>query len=74
MPYAIMRFAKRKAGAVAAISKHNERTKEAYKSNPDIDPTRIKDNYHLVKPTKTYRKEIDERIQRCGCKVRKDSV
>ena len=37
MPYAILRFQKRKAGSVAACERHNERKKEAYKSNPDID-------------------------------------
>ena len=36
-PYAILRFQKRKAGGVAACERHNERKKEAYKSNPDID-------------------------------------
>ncbi len=32
MPYAILRFQKRKAGSVAACERHNERKKEAYKS------------------------------------------
>ena len=50
MPYAILRFQKRKAGGVAACERHNERKKEAYKSNPDIDMERSKDNYHLVNP------------------------
>ena len=31
MPYAILRFQKRKAGGVAACERHNERKKEAYK-------------------------------------------
>lgn len=46
MPYAILRFQKRKAGSVAACERHNERKKEAYKSNPDIDVERSKYNYH----------------------------
>ena len=50
MPYAILRFQKRKAGSVAACERHNERKKEAYKSNPDIDMERSKNNYHLVPP------------------------
>ena len=37
MAYAILRFAKRKGGAAKAIAAHNERTKEVYASNPDID-------------------------------------
>ena len=59
MPYAILRFQKRKAGGVAACERHNERKKEAYKSNPDIDMERSKNNYHLVKPPRyTYKKEM----------------
>jgi hypothetical protein len=44
MPYAILRFQKRKAGGVAACERHNERKKEAYKSNPDIDMERPKED------------------------------
>ena len=74
MPYAILRFAKRKAGAVSAINKHNERTKEAYKSNPDIDIAKNDFNYHLIKAQQSYRKEINQRIEKAGCKTRRDSV
>lgn len=59
MPYAILRFQKRKAGSVAACERHNERKKEAYKSNPDIDVERSKHNYHLVPPPRyTYKKRL----------------
>lgn len=75
MPYAILRFQKRKAGSVAACERHNERKKEAYKSNPDIDMECSKYNYHLVPPPRyTYKKEINRMVQEAGCKVRKDSV
>ena len=75
LPYAILRFQKRKAGSVAACERHNERKKEAYKSNPDIDVERSKYNYHLVPPPRyTYKKEINRMVQAAGCKVRKDSV
>ncbi len=75
MPYAILRFQKRKAGSVASCERHNERKKEAYKSNPDIDMERSKENYHLVTPPRyTYKKEINRMVARAGCKVRKDSV
>ena len=75
MPYAILRFQKRKAGGVAACERHNERKKEAYKSNPDIDVGRSKDNYHLVKPPRyTYKKEINRMVAEAGCRTRKDSV
>ncbi|MBC8532313.1 MobV family relaxase [Gehongia tenuis] len=75
MPYAILRFQKRKAGSVASCERHNERKKEAYKSNPDIDTERSKDNYHLVAPPRyTYKKEINRMVREAGCKVRRDSV
>lgn len=75
MPYAILRFQKRKAGSVAACERHNERKKEAYKSNPDIEVERSKENYHLIPPPRyTYKKEINRRIAEAGCKVRRDSV
>ena len=53
---------------------HHERTKEKYASNPDIDTTRSKYNFHIVKPTKSYLKETNSRIEAAGCKTRKDSV
>ena len=75
MPYAILRFQKRKAGGVAACERHNERKKEAYKSNPDIDMERSKNNYHLVRPPRyTYKKEINRMVAEAGCRTRKDSV
>ena len=75
MPYAILRFQKRKAGSIASCERHNERRKEAYKSNPDIDMERSKLNYHLVNPPRyTYKKEINRMVKEAGCKVRRDSV
>ena len=70
MPYAILRFQKRKAGGVAACERHNERKKEAYKSNPDIDMERSKNNYHLIAPPKyTYKKEINRMVAEAGCRT-----
>ena len=74
MAYAILRFAKRKGGAAKAIAAHNERTKEAYASNPDIDKSRTVQNYHLIAPRWSYGQEIKHRIRMAGCKVRRDSV
>lgn len=75
MAYAILRFSKRKAGGVAGADRHNERKKQSYKSNPDIDTGRTKNNYHLVKPSGTYKSEYTRLIKEAGCKVvRKDSV
>lgn len=45
MPYAIMRFEKRKGGPASAIEKHHERKKERYASNPDVDTDRSHLNY-----------------------------
>ena len=79
MPYAIMRFEKRKGGPASALERHHERKKEQYASNPDIDRERSHLNYHLVEPTRSYYGEIQSRIeaaqrQNPRCKVRKDSV
>ena len=72
--YAILRFAKHKAGPAGALEAHHERTKEKYASNPDIDITRSKDNFHIIKPDRRYRQEIDARIKAAGCKTRKHHV
>ena len=72
--HAILRFAKHKAGSAGALEAHHERTKDKYASNPDIDLSRSKDNFHIVQPTQKYRKEIDFRLKAAGCKTRKDST
>jgi hypothetical protein len=74
MPYAILRFQKCKAGGVVARCAHNERKKEAYKSNPDIDASKIQDNYHLITPKQTYRREVSRMIRAAGCKTRSNST
>lgn len=79
MPYAILRFEKRKGGPASALEKHHERKKECYGSNPDIDSSRSHLNYHLVEPQLKYYREIQTRIEKAQrenpkCKVRKDSV
>lgn len=72
--HAILRFAKHKAGPAGALEAHHERTKEKYASNPDIDITRSKDNFHIIQPEQKYRREIDDRIKAAGCRIRKDST
>ena len=72
--YAIMRIEKRKLGAVGRIGKHNERLKEEYKSNPDIDLEMTRFNYHLVEPVGSYRQMVLDRIEEAGAKRRSDSV
>ncbi|MEA4845750.1 MAG: MobV family relaxase [Clostridiaceae bacterium] len=72
--HAILPFAKHKAGPAGALEAHHERTKDKYASNPDIDMSKSKYNFHIIKPTQKYRKEIDIRIKAAGCKTRKDST
>lgn len=72
--YAILRFAKYKGPEISGIEAHNERTKEKYASNPDIDPTRTHLNFHLIKPERRYRAECEKQIAEAGCRTRSDSV
>lgn len=72
--YAIMRFAKYKGPEISGIEAHNERTKEKYASNPDIDPSRTHLNFHLIKPERKYRAESEKQIAEAGCRTRSDSV
>ena len=72
--YAILRFAKYKGPEIAHIESHNERTKEKYASNPDIDTTRSQYNFHLVTPERKYRAESEKQIAEAGCRARSDSV
>ena len=58
--YAIMRFAKYKGPEISKIEAHNERTKETYKSNPDIDHNRTHLNFHLIAPERRYRAEAEK--------------
>ena len=75
MAYTILRFKKDKGGAIAGCERHNERKKEAYKSNPDIDMNKSKENYHIIQaPLYTYSRKIKDLIKEYGCKTRKDSV
>jgi hypothetical protein len=74
MPYAIMRFAKKGGAPARSLEAHHERKKEIYKSNPDIDLSKSKLNYHFIAPKKSYYREIKTRLETADCKVRKDSV
>ena len=72
--YAILRFAKYKGPEIGRIEAHNERTKETYASNPDVDLSRSKANFHLVEPERAYRAEAERQIAAAGCRTRSDSV
>jgi hypothetical protein len=72
--YAILRFAKYKGPEIGRIEAHDERTKEKYASNPDVDTSRSKLNFHLIKPELSYRAEAEKQIAEAGCRTRSDSV
>ena len=72
--FAILRFAKYKGPEIGHIESHNERTKEKYASNPDVDTSRSHLNFHLVTPQRKYRAESERQIAEAGCRTRSDSV
>ena len=72
--FAILRFAKYKGPEISNIEAHNERTKEEYASNPDIDKSRSHLNFHLLEPERKYRAEAERQIRDAGCRTRSDSV
>ena len=72
--YGILRFHKYKGPEISQIEAHNERTKENYASNPDIDPARKHLNVNLLTPPPKYRTEAERQIREAGCRTRKDSV
>ena len=65
--YGILRFAKYKGPEISNIEAHNERTKETYASNPDVDLSRSKFNLHLIEPQDKYRAQAEARIKECQC-------
>ena len=72
--YAILRFEKHKGTPARAMEAHHERQKEKYASNPDVDATRSKHNFHLIQPQGRYYHFIQKRIEQAGCRTRKDST
>ena len=69
-----MRFQKHKGAPAGALESHHERKKEQYASNPDVDISRSKYNFHIIRPAGHYRQEIESRIRAAGCRTRKDST
>ena len=69
--YAILRFQKKTGGKLLNTQKHNERQKERYKSNPDIDRERSDENIHLkAPPPGGYKRAVLERTEKVGCRLR----
>lgn len=69
-----MRFSKYKGPEISRIEAHNERIKETYASNPDIDTSRTHLNTHLIVPPQHYRAEAERQIREANCRVRSDSI
>ena len=72
--HAILRFEKHKGNPARPLEAHHERQKEQYASNPDIDASRSKYNFHIVKRSGRYYHFIQNRIEQAGCRTRKDST
>ena len=72
--HAILRFEKHKGNPARPLEAHHERQKEQYTSNPDINTSRSKYNFHIVKPEGRYYHFIQSRIEQAGCRTRKDST
>ena len=72
--HAILRFEKHKGQPGKAAGSPSRRQKEQYASNPDIDTSRSKYNFHIVKPEGRYYHFIQNRIEQAGCRTRKDST
>ena len=72
--YAILRFEKHKGNPARPLEAHHERQKEKYASNPDIDTSRSKYNFHIVKRSGRYYRFIKKRVEETGCRTRKDST
>lgn len=72
--HAILRFEKHKGHPAGPLESHHERKKEQYASNPDIDTSRSKYNFHIIKPEGRYYHFIQSRIEQAGCRTRKDST
>ena len=64
--YAILRFAKYKGPEIGRIEAHDERTKEKYASNPDVDTSRSKRNFHLVNPSAPTGRRRKSRLPKPG--------
>lgn len=72
--HAILRFEKHKGNPARPLEAHHERQKDKYPSNPDIDASRSRYNFYIVKPEGRYYHFIQNRIEQARCRTRKDST
>ena len=61
---------------IAPVENENERDENYRADNPQIDPTRTKNNYHIIKRQRSYTQFINDKIEALDLptKVRKDAV
>ena len=71
--HAILRFEKHKGNPARPLEAHHERQKEQYASNPDIDTSRSKYNFHIIKPESRYYHFIKSRIEQADKPIRLNS-
>lgn len=71
--YAILRFEKHNGNPTRPSEAQHERPNEQYTNNPDIDTSRSKYNFHIIKPEGRYYHFIQSRIEQVGYRTRKDS-
>lgn len=72
--HAILRFKKHKGNPARPLEAHHERQKEKYASNPVIDTSKSKYNFHIVKRSGRYYHFIQSRIEQAGCRTREDGT
>ena len=72
--HAILRFESTRATRRGRWKPTMNGKKEQYASNPDIDTSRSKYNFHIVKPDGRYYHFIQSRIEQARCRTRKDST
>ncbi len=72
--HAILRFEKHKGNRQDRWKPITNGKKEQYASNPDIDTSRSKYNFHIVKPEGRYYHFIQNRIEQADCRTRRDST
>ena len=72
--HAILRFEKHKSNPARPLEAPHKRQKEQYASNPDIDTSRSKYNFRIVKPERRYYHFIQSHIEQAVCCTRRDST
>lgn len=72
--YRILRFAKYKGPEIGHIEAHNEQAKGKYVDNLDVDISRSKHNFHLIKSKRRYCAETEKQIAAADGHTRSNSM